>query len=209
MSELLAKSLHAVGQVLLVPSMVILLILMLITVWQLGDMLIEALMERKSHRSDGESLILELKGKSRAEMKTILESRAIPKTQKEKLLLLCGQRGTDEELTTLAQRMLAAEEARCARSLRPTELVVKLGPMFGLLGTLIPLGPGIVALGMGDTAALSSAMATAFDTTIAGLISAAVSFVISGIRKRWYSDQMATLEALMETVIREVSGDAE
>jgi len=208
MSELLTKSLHAVGQAILVPCMVILLILMVITVWQLGEVLIEALMERKSHRSDGESLILELKGKSRSEMRAILESRAIPKTQKEKLLLLCEQQGTEEELTTLAQRMLAAEEARCARSLRPTELVVKLGPMFGLLGTLIPLGPGIVALGMGDTATLSSAMAVAFDTTIVGLISAAVSFVISGVRKRWYSDQMATLEALMETVIREVSGDA-
>ena len=208
MSELRTSTLHESGQVLLVPCMVILLILMVITLWQLGDVLIEALMERKSHKSDGENLLLELKGKSPEEMRTILEKRAIPRTQKDKLLLLCGQMGTEEELTTLAQRMLAAEEARCAKSLRPTELVVKLGPMFGLLGTLIPLGPGIVALGMGDTATLSSAMAVAFDTTIAGLISAAVSFVISGVRKRWYSDQMATLEALMETVIREVAENA-
>lgn len=37
--------------------------------------------------------------------------------------------------------------------------VAKLGPMFGLLGTLIPLGPGIVALGRSDTAALSQSMA--------------------------------------------------
>ncbi len=208
MSELLTNVLHEIGQILLIPCMVVLFLLMIISVWQLGDVLIEALMERKSHRSDGESLILELKGKSPSEMCALLEARAIPKTQKEKLLLLCRQRGTEEELTTLAQRMLAAEEARCARSLRPTELVVKLGPMFGLLGTLIPLGPGIVALGMGDTATLSGAMAVAFDTTIAGLISAAVSFVISGVRKRWYSDQMATLEALMETVIREVTANA-
>ena len=34
-------------------------------------------------------------------------------------------------------------------------MIAKLGPMFGLLGPLIPLGPGIVALGQGDTVTLS------------------------------------------------------
>lgn len=53
-------------------------------------------------------------------------------------------------------------------------MIAKLGPMFGLLGTLIPLGPGIVALGQGDTVTLSESMNVAFDTTIAGVISAAV-----------------------------------
>lgn len=58
-------------------------------------------------------------------------------------------------------------------------MIAKLGPMFGLLGTLIPLGPGIVALGQGDTVTLSESMNVAFDTTIAGVISAAVASVIS------------------------------
>lgn len=39
--------------------------------------------------------------------------------------------------------------------------------MLGLLGTLIPLGPGIIALGQGDTQTLSTSLLTAFDTTIA------------------------------------------
>jgi Biopolymer transport proteins len=209
LSELLTKTLHEIGQVLLIPCMVILLILMVLTVWQLGDLMIEALMERKSHRTDGAVLLLQLKGRDRGQIKSLLESWALPRSQKAALLLLVEQEGGEEELTILAQRLLAEEEAKCASSLRPTELVVKLGPMFGLLGTLIPLGPGIVALGMGDTETLSKSMAVAFDTTIAGLVSAAVCFVISGIRKRWYSSQMATLEALMEKVIREVAEDAE
>ena len=207
-SELLKNLLHEIGQILLIPCMVILLVLMVLTIWQIGDVLIEAIMERKAHRTDGAKLLLALEGKSREELRAALKSMDFGKSQKEALLLLCEQKGTEEELSILARRLLSAEEARCTHSLRPTELVAKLGPIFGLLGTLIPLGPGIVALGMGDTETLSNSMAVAFDTTIAGLVSAAVCFVISGIRKRWYSDRMADMEALMEKLIREVAEDA-
>ena len=86
--------------------------------------------------------------------------------------------------------------------------MAKLGPMFGLLGTLIPLGPGIMALGRGDTATLSASMSVAFDTTIAGLITAAVCAVISGIRRRWYNAEIADVEAVMEGVLQEMKGDA-
>ena len=44
-------------------------------------------------------------------------------------------------------------------------------------------------------------MLTAFDTTVAGLISAAVCLVISTIRKRWYDGYMSDLETLIDCVI--------
>ena len=62
------------------------------------------------------------------------------------------------------------------------ELLARLAPMFGLLGTLIPLGPGIIALGQGDTQTLSPSLLTAFDTTIAGLSAAAVCLVVTSLR---------------------------
>ena len=114
-----------------------------------------------------------------------------------------------DTLTALAERLLATEEARNARTTSITDMIAKLGPMFGLLGTLIPLGPGIVALGQGDTVTLSESMNVAFDTTIAGVISAAVASVISHIRKRWYNDDMVSLETLMEAVLEEVTSDVE
>ena len=86
-------------------------------------------------------------------------------------------------------------------------MIAKLGPMFGLLGTLIPLGPGIIALGQGDTVTLSKSLLTAFDTTVAGLICAAVALVISVIRKRWYSEYMADTETVIECILEEEAGD--
>ena len=85
----------------------------------------------------------------------------------------------------------------------------KIGPMLGLLGTLIPLGPGIIALGQGDTITLSSSLLTAFDTTIMGLIAAAIAIVISTIRTRWYTDYMSILETLMECILEAEKKHAE
>ena len=46
----------------------------------------------------------------------------------------------------------------------------QLGPILGLLGTLIPLGPGLAALGSGDIVTLAEALTVAFDTTVTGLL---------------------------------------
>ena len=79
--------------------------------------------------------------------------------------------------------------------------------MFGLMGTLIPLGPGLIALGQGDTKTLSSSLLIAFDTTVAGLISAAVSYIISSVRNRWYEEYMVNLETVMECILEEQNGE--
>ena len=100
--------------------------------------------------------------------------------------------------------MLEGEEDYYHRVVRITDTVAKLGPMFGLLGTLIPLGPGVVALGHGDTVTLSQSMSIAFDTTIAGIITAAVCALISTARKRWYASDVADLEAVMEGCLQEM-----
>lgn len=73
--------------------------------------------------------------------------------------------------------------------------------MAGLLGTLIPLGPGIIALSAGDTQTLSRSMLTAFDTTTVGLISAAVCLIIGYIRRPWYDAYMSDLQTLADCVI--------
>ena len=80
--------------------------------------------------------------------------------------------------------------------------------MFGLMGTLIPLAPGLIALGQGDTKTLSDSLLIAFDTTVAGLISAALSLFISSVRKSWYAGYSSSLEAVMDAVLDcEEAGD--
>ena len=102
---------------------------------------------------------------------------------------------------SLGANLLEREQSHYDGILKCTDLVSKLAPMLGLMGTLIPLGPGIMALGRGDTYTLSVSLLTAFDTTIAGLIAAAFCLVISTVRRRWYAGYMADLETLMDCVL--------
>jgi biopolymer transport protein ExbB/TolQ len=58
--------------------------------------------------------------------------------------------------------------------------------MFGLMGTLIPLGPGLAALGRGDVASLANAVTVAFDTTVLGLAVGIVGFCLARARRSHY-----------------------
>jgi biopolymer transport protein ExbB/TolQ len=121
--------------------------------------------------------------------------------QKEALIELTRHPSFDEEmLGSLADNIIEHEQSHYNKVLSFTNLVSKLAPMTGLLGTLIPLGPGIIALGQGDTYTLSESMLTAFDTTIAGLLAAAVCLIIHTIRTHWYASYMSDLETLVDCV---------
>ncbi len=206
----LSEILHTIAQALMIPCLIILIILMAGAVWQIGDIVVEYIAERRKHKCNVPQLLRDVHAVGADGLAELIENSGLLRRQKKALLELAESRGLPKDtLTALAERLLATEEARNARTTSITDMIAKLGPMFGLLGTLIPLGPGIVALGQGDTVTLSESMNVAFDTTIAGVISAAVASVISHIRKRWYNDDMVSLETLMEAVLEEVTSDVE
>ena len=78
------------------------------------------------------------------------------------------------------------------------DFITRLAPMLGLMGTLIPLGPGLAALGDGDVKILSTAMSVAFDTTVLGLLAGMTGFIISRLRKRWYDKALTIMEEQVE-----------
>ncbi|MEL7566196.1 MAG: MotA/TolQ/ExbB proton channel family protein [Dehalobacterium sp.] len=206
----LADILHAVGQSLLVPCLIILIGLILVTIWQIGDILVESFIERRKLRTNIPALLKSIHANGVENIETLIGKSQLLKRQKQALYTLLEAKDMPRDsMVALAQRLLATEEASYDRDVAITDMVARLGPMFGLLGTLIPLGPGIVALGQGDTAQLSKSLGMAFDTTIAGLASASVCSVISKIRKRWYSDYMVTLESIMELILEGIAADRE
>lgn len=205
----MTEILHSIGQGLRIPCYAVLLILMAIAVAEIGYLIYEAAQRANSDDVNTVELLHTMRGKSLAEIGALLNGEPFLARQKKMFTRLLDTADLPEETRlAAAQRMLEGEDAYYDRILHVTDTVAKLGPMFGLLGTLIPLGPGIMALGRGDTATLSASMSVAFDTTIAGLITAAVCAVISGIRRRWYNAEIADVEAVMEGVLQEMKGDA-
>ena len=80
------------------------------------------------------------------------------------------------------------------RRLDRTRLLVRAGPAIGLMGTLIPLAPGLAALGDGDVATLAENLRDAFGATVVGLLVGTVAFALTLTRTRMYSEDLAALE---------------
>ncbi|HBP89462.1 MAG TPA: MotA/TolQ/ExbB proton channel family protein [Nitrospirales bacterium] len=79
-------------------------------------------------------------------------------------------------------------EQMARRRLERTDILTRVSPMLGLMGTLIPLGPGLSGLGQGDLSILTSAVTVAFDTTVLGLLAGIIGFVLGRLRRRWYDE---------------------
>ena len=202
MSEVVKGILRVVSSGLQIPTIIILILLILLTIFMLGTFFAELLTERKSLKMNIPKLVDELQGKSTSEMKDVIASSSLLARQKTAVQELISRVTYPEDTReALARQLIADEESRYNKIIKITDLTARVAPMFGLMGTLIPLGPGLIALGEGDAATLSASLLIAFDTTVAGLISGAISYVISGFRKGWYEEYMIGLETIMETVL--------
>jgi biopolymer transport protein ExbB/TolQ len=91
-------------------------------------------------------------------------------------------------------------EIRMAKRLEQTRIVATIAPMLGLMGTLIPLGPALIGLSQGDIEQLASNLMIAFATTVIGLFAGTIGYVLTQIRKRWYWQDMADIDYILDTL---------
>lgn len=84
-------------------------------------------------------------------------------------------------------------QLRAERAILLQKIAARLGPILGLAGTLIPLGPGLRAFAEGDTTLLSESLVIAFSTTVIGLIVGGVNFCTYTIRCHWYTEDLREL----------------
>lgn len=96
------------------------------------------------------------------------------------------------------QRLLADFEIAADKDLAISKTLTKMGPILGLMGTLIPMGPALVGLSTGDIASMAYNMQVAFATTVVGLFSSAIGFITQQVKQRWYLQDMTNLEFLSE-----------
>lgn len=98
----------------------------------------------------------------------------------------------------MRQRLLSDFEIAADKDLSTSKTLSKMGPMLGLMGTLIPMGPALVGLSTGDIASMAYNMQVAFATTVVGLFAAAIGFITQQVKQRWYLQDMTNLEFVAE-----------
>ncbi len=86
------------------------------------------------------------------------------------------------------------------KSLDPLRIVVRVAPGLGLIGTLIPMGTGLAALGQGDISRLTSDLVIAFTTTVVGMALGLLSFLFLSLKSRWVQEDIKNIELVTEVL---------
>ena len=92
-----------------------------------------------------------------------------------------------------ADKVLDDLQLAAERKLSLLLIGVRLGPMLGLAGTLIPLGPALQALSEGAFDLLAQRLIVAFSTTVLGLIVGGMCYVMHSFRQGWYTQDLSDL----------------
>ena len=202
LANVIKDVLRAVTSSLQVPTIIILILLIAAAVFMIGSLIVEIFTDRRRLKANIPRIIDDIQGMSTEELDHYIKRCGLLKRQKYALhQLISREELPDNSREALARELLFEEQSHYEKLTKITDVIARIAPMFGLMGTLIPLGPGLIALGQGDTKTLSESLLIAFDTTVAGLISGAVAFVISAIRKNWYEKYIVSLETVMECIL--------
>ncbi|WP_022960870.1 MotA/TolQ/ExbB proton channel family protein [Halopseudomonas pelagia] len=73
-------------------------------------------------------------------------------------------------------------------------IVSRTAPMLGLIATMIPMGPALLALGNNDAGEVGRNMVAAFSAVILALLAASICFFILTVRRRWLLQDLRQLE---------------
>lgn len=202
-SEMLSAILHVISQSLLIPVIVGLLAFMLYAIISFGGLISEYTGRIRVSTDQIEKIITDISNPGTPDkIKQVMENSDVPQGYKDIIIKIAShpELGTKSR-EALARKLIEKEEATAAKSLEKTDIVTRLGPTLGLMGTLIPMGPGLAALGSGDINALAQAIIIAFDTTVVGLAAGGIAYFISKIRRRWYEEYLSNLDTLCEATL--------
>lgn len=84
------------------------------------------------------------------------------------------------------------------RRLEWLRIVARTAPMLGLVATMIPMGPALLALTRSDAQGVGENMVVAFSAVILALVAASLAFLMLTVRRRWLLVELRDIERAQE-----------
>ncbi|MBO8482185.1 MAG: MotA/TolQ/ExbB proton channel family protein [Muribaculum sp.] len=179
---------------LLVPVVVLLILFFLRSLLLLGNFFGQYLQTRKTDKVFREK-IMNLTSETLDDFR-----KSLPENPKSPLLKTLVLLMDSADSRPRRQLLLSDYEVAADKDMALSKTLSKMGPMLGLMGTLIPMGPALVGLSTGDISSMAYNMQVAFATTVVGLFSAAIGFMTQQVKQRWYTQDLNRLEFVSEVL---------
>lgn len=77
-------------------------------------------------------------------------------------------------------------------------IVSRIAPMLGLVATMIPMGPALIAVSSGNAKGMAENLVVAFSAVVIALMAAAMTYVVQSVRKRWLLEELSAVLDLRE-----------
>lgn len=186
--EVIFKALFWVANSLLIPDIIILLCLFFRALILLGSFYNQFMTKRKNDKLLNER-IKESTAQTVNELSSLLPAKDDSLFIKYLRELLSKK--VDE---SYADFLLSNFENEADKDLSLSKILAKMGPVLGLIGTLIAMSPALVGLSTGDIAGMAHNMQVVFAATVIGLVVSAVGLITQQFKQRWYAKDVNNLD---------------
>jgi len=189
------------------PVAISLLALFLWSLVDIGALIVQAVRKRREPATDlsavAVALLLDLRagGHDRDALVNVAMSPSLTRFWQRVRTRLAAM-PSSEHLDIWLDEALQHEEVSIASTLDRSRAIVRIGPMLGLAGTIIPLGPALQALLTGDVATMVGHLVIGFGAVVCGLMMSGLAYVITLVRERWSRIELKEMENLCELVMR-------
>lgn len=192
--ELISKALFWVANSLLIPDIIILLILFARSLLLIGSFYNQLMVKRLNGKLFNEKI----------KHMTLDEARVLQSLLPEKDNSLFTKYLRDmlngKSTEAYADYLLSNFENEADKDLSLSKMLAKMGPVLGLIGTLVAMSPALVGLSTGDISGMAYNMQVVFATTVVGLVVSAIGLVTLQFKQRWYAKDIYNLEYVSRVI---------
>ncbi|WP_298653044.1 MotA/TolQ/ExbB proton channel family protein [uncultured Proteiniphilum sp.] len=186
--EVISKTLFWVANSLLIPDIIILLFLFGRSLLLIGSFYDQFMTKRKNDKAIGNKI-------KELSKPTIDELRAvIPKNDNSLFIKYLRDLLTTPPSEAYSDFLISNFENEADKDLALSKMLAKMGPVLGLIGTLIAMSPALVGLSTGDISGMAYNMQVVFATTVVGLVVSAIGLVTLQTKQRWYAKDVNNLD---------------
>jgi hypothetical protein len=191
----ISKVLFVISNSLLIPDILFLIILFIRSLILVGGFYNSFMQRRRMNALLGD--VRALNAGNLSEL-----SGRLPKSNRSPFIDHLDDLLTHEGLTEdYANYVISSYENVCEKDLSLSKLLTKVGPVLGLVGTLIAMSPALVGLSSGDIGAMAYNMQVVFATTVVGLVISLAGLVTLQYKQRWYTKDVALLDYISSLLL--------